>query len=239
MSQAKRARFGCHGTSVKLSRSGMAAMSGSEGAWPISPAANPANPAPSATSDSRVRAGTSLALGRPYMSTNCAKKNSTPRPFAIFWISSSLGSAATAMSSSSSWRPGCITQHRAGSRADSSTPGCRSCVRRHRVERGPEANELDGDLDHEPVVLAEVDAREILNPAQPLSERVRVHVERLRRGADVASAGKKLLQRSEERRAALAIVGCEHPDRVDGRVVRRRVERDSEQVLVRAELVVA
>ena len=51
-------------------------MSGSLGTWPISPAAKPAKPAPSLTRSSRLAAGTSFALGRPYRSTNCAKKNS-------------------------------------------------------------------------------------------------------------------------------------------------------------------
>ena len=51
----------------------MAAMSGSLGTWPISPAANPAKPAPSVTRSSRFAAGNSFALGRAYMSTNCAK----------------------------------------------------------------------------------------------------------------------------------------------------------------------
>src|SRR3954451_22356498 len=73
-------------------------MSGSLGSWPISPAANPAKPAPSATSASRLAAGTSFALGRPYRSTNCAKKNSTPRSAACSLICSSFGSPATAIS---------------------------------------------------------------------------------------------------------------------------------------------
>src|SRR5207248_9141445 len=105
--------------------------------------------------------GTSFALGRPYMSTNCAKKNSTPRPLAIFWISSSLGSTATAMSSSSSWSEGCITAHRLRSRADSSTPRRPLCVGRHRLQRGPEPHQLHRDLDHQPVVAAQVDPREL------------------------------------------------------------------------------
>src|SRR5262245_60082777 len=74
-------------------------MSGSLGSWPISPAANPANPAPSLTSPSRFAAGTSFALGRPYRSTNCAKKNSTPRSAAICRTSSSFGSPATTTTS--------------------------------------------------------------------------------------------------------------------------------------------
>ena len=41
MSQAKRATVGSQGTGVKLARSGIAAMSGSLGNCPISPAAKP------------------------------------------------------------------------------------------------------------------------------------------------------------------------------------------------------
>ena len=78
MSQANRARFGCQGTGVKLARSGIAAISGSAGTWPISPAAKPAKPAPSVARSSRYAAGISFALGRAYMSTNWAKKNSMP-----------------------------------------------------------------------------------------------------------------------------------------------------------------
>ena len=56
----------------------MARMSGEEGTWPIGPAAKPANPAPSAISPSMAETGTSLAQGLPCMSTNMAKRNSTP-----------------------------------------------------------------------------------------------------------------------------------------------------------------
>ena len=97
-SHAKRARFGCHGTGVKLARSGMAAMSGSAGTWPISPAAKPAKPAPSLARSSRHAAGISFALGRAYMSTNCAKKNSMPRSSACARISSTVGAAIVAIS---------------------------------------------------------------------------------------------------------------------------------------------
>ena len=69
----------------------MAAMSGSLGTCPISPAAKPAKPAPSVTRSSRFWTGTSFALGRAYMSTNCAKKNSIPRSFASRRMSSTVG----------------------------------------------------------------------------------------------------------------------------------------------------
>ena len=63
-------------------------MSGSLGCWPIAPAAKPAKPAPSSSSPSRCRAGTSLALGLPCMSTNCAKMNSTSFSRMWRWTSS-------------------------------------------------------------------------------------------------------------------------------------------------------
>ena len=66
----------------------MAAMSGDAGVWPIGPAANPANPAPSSIIESKFWIGTSLALGLPCMSTNCAKKNSMPSALARFLSSS-------------------------------------------------------------------------------------------------------------------------------------------------------
>ena len=78
-SQAKRATSGFHGRYVSVRLSGIAAMSGSCGPWPMSPAANPANPAPSASSPSRCATGTSFAFGLPCMSTNWANTNSTPR----------------------------------------------------------------------------------------------------------------------------------------------------------------
>ena len=56
----------------------MARMSGDDGTWPIGPAAKPANPAPSASRPSMAETGTILAQGLPCMSTNMAKRNSTP-----------------------------------------------------------------------------------------------------------------------------------------------------------------
>ena len=56
----------------------MARMSGDEGVWPMGPAANPAKPAPSASRPSMAETGTILAQGLPCMSTNMAKRNSTP-----------------------------------------------------------------------------------------------------------------------------------------------------------------
>ena len=50
-------------------------MSGSAGLWPIGPTAKPAKPAPPTTT-SIAEDGTSLAQGRPCMSTNIVRKNS-------------------------------------------------------------------------------------------------------------------------------------------------------------------
>ncbi len=69
---------GRHGAGMYELRSGMARMSGDDGVWPIGPAAKPANPAPSESSPSTAETGTILAQGLPCMSTNMAKRKSTP-----------------------------------------------------------------------------------------------------------------------------------------------------------------
>src|ERR1700733_10822812 len=69
---------GCHGAGMYELRSGMARMSGDDGVCPIGPAAKPANPAPAASRPSMAETGTILAQGLPCMSTNMAKRNSTP-----------------------------------------------------------------------------------------------------------------------------------------------------------------
>ena len=79
--------------------------------------------------------------------------------------------------------------------------------RRRRGRRAPlQLHDLDRDLDHQPVVLAQVEAGELHDPAQPLAQRVRVDVERLRGRADVAAAAQELLERLQERGRALAVV---------------------------------
>ena len=97
---------------------------------------------------------------------------------------------------------------------------------------------LDRDLDHQPVVLAQVEPRELHDPPQALAERVRVDVERLGGGADVAATAQELLERSEERGRALAVVVGDPRDGLPVRVAHAAVERHPEEVLVRAELVV-
>jgi len=107
-----------------------------------------------------------------------------------------------------------------------------------RSEGASEPDELDRDLDHQPVVAAEVDAREVGDPAEPLPERVRVDEQRVGRGTDVPAATEELLQRGEQRRTSVAVVVGELRDRVDRRVAGSRLHGDAQQVLVGAELVV-
>ena len=115
----------------------------------------------------------------------------------------------------------------------------RTCRRRGQAARGAlELDELDGDLDHQPVVLAQVDARQLHDAPQPLAQRVRVDVQRLGRRGDVAAAAQELLERGQERGRAQAIVLGEPRDRVAVGVADVGVERHPQQVLVRAELVV-
>src|SRR5215470_2959068 len=83
MSHCSTASPGCHGTSVYEVGSGTAIMSGSAGLWPIGPAAKPAKPAPPPIRTSSASIGTILAQGLPFMSTNMAKKNSTPSDSAL------------------------------------------------------------------------------------------------------------------------------------------------------------
>src|SRR5205814_5098502 len=82
MSHCSTAIPGRHGTSVYDAGSGTAIMSGSAGLWPIGPAANPAKPAPPSSTSIAVT-GIILAHGLPCMSTNMAKKNSTPSDSAL------------------------------------------------------------------------------------------------------------------------------------------------------------
>ena len=78
----------------------------------------------------------------------------------------------------------------------------------------------------------------IVDAAQALAKRIRMHVERLRRRADGAVSPQEFLERGEELRAALRIVLGDLRDQVALRVADRRVERHAQKVLVRAELLV-
>src|ERR671933_778366 len=66
------------GSTISEDRSGIAAMSGDSGPWPMYPAAKPAKPAPSRATSTRCAIGTSLALGTPASSTNELSRNLTP-----------------------------------------------------------------------------------------------------------------------------------------------------------------
>jgi hypothetical protein len=77
-----------------------------------------------------------------------------------------------------------------------------------------EPNHLHGDLDEEPVLLAEIETGQLLNAPQSLSQRVRVDVERLRRRADVSAPAEELLERAQERSLALAVVFGDLRDQV-------------------------
>ncbi len=101
-----------------------------------------------------------------------------------------------------------------------------------------ELDHLHGDLDREPVVAAEIEPRELRDPAQPLAQRVGMDVQRLRGSADRPVPAKELLERREKLCAALCVVLGELPDRVDGRVADSTVDRHAEEVLVRTEIVV-
>src|ERR1700730_16453144 len=78
MSHCSTASPGRHGVSVYDSGSGTAIMSGSAGVWPIGPAAKPAKPAPPPVRTPSASSGIIFAHGFPCISTNMAKKNSTP-----------------------------------------------------------------------------------------------------------------------------------------------------------------
>src|SRR5688572_23571829 len=163
-------------------------MSGSLGTWPISPAANPANPAPSSRSvsnASREPTGTSFALGRAYMSTNCAKTNSTPRSCMSFHALSAFHPMREPPSDVAL----CLPASTGAMKVRSLHRFPRLCVRFRRcAERLLELHHLHGDLDHEPVVAAEVEAGELADAAESLAQRVRVHEERLGSRADVPVA---------------------------------------------------
>src|SRR5712691_4174994 len=178
MSQANRARFGCHGTGVKLAGSGIAARSGSFGPWPISPVANPANPAPSANTSSRWFAGTSFAFALPYISTNCAKMNSIPI------LSTSVRTSSTDVGASAIVSP------------------FLSCGSPHPAE----LDHLRRNREREPVLAIEVDARHTLDPMQSLTKRVGMDEQCARGGDHVAAVVEVSLERVEELCPSLSVV---------------------------------
>ena len=71
-------------------------------------------------------------------------------------------------------------------------------MRHRRLQSGAEPDELHRDLDHQPVVAAEIDAREVADSPQPLPQRVRMDEEGLGRAADVAPPPEELLEGREQ-----------------------------------------
>src|SRR5262249_46015347 len=155
----------------------------------------------------REPTGTSFALGRAYMSTNCANTNSTPRSCMSFQVAS--GDCVPAIARSSS-HLGAIAVPADATRVKVRVP---HLLRRDmwdsvafRPERRLELDHLHGDLDPEPVVAPEIEARELADAPQPLAKRVRMDVQRLRGRADRAVPSEELLERRDELRAALRVV---------------------------------
>src|SRR5436305_5434151 len=134
----------------------MAARSGLWGPCPISPAANPANPAPSANRSSTWLAGTSFALGFPYISTNWANRNSIPRALISFLTSSSDAGASPIDS-----------------------PSLLSRLTR-RAAHEPKLHDLHGDGQRQPVLALQIEAGQPFDPRQALAQGVRVDVQRAR-----------------------------------------------------------
>src|SRR4051812_10182688 len=88
---------------------------------------------------------------------------------------------------------GNIARARAAADGGFLQPGGRGCVESDRVGGVLQLDELDRDLDQEPVVLSEVEAGQLHDPAQPLAQRVRMHVEGVGGRAYVAAASQELL----------------------------------------------
>src|SRR5437773_10596177 len=185
-SHANRTRFGCQGTGVKLVGSGIAAMSGSCGPCPSSPVAKPANPAPSANTSSRCAAGTSFAFGLPYISTNCAKRNSIPILSTSFLTSSTDCGASAIPTSFRSVGP----------------------------PDPPELDHFRCDRKREPVPPPQVDAGHALDPLQALPQGVGVDEERSRGGNHVPPVIEVRVERVEELRASAGVVRSEFLDPV-------------------------
>src|SRR2546430_15024385 len=117
----------------------MAARSGLCGPCPISPAANPANPAPSANASSRCVAGTSLAFGLPYISTNWQNRNSTPLS------STSLRTSLTVFGPSAAIFPPFLVGHSL---------------------HASKLHDLHGDGEREPVLPLQIDPSHLLDAPQ-------------------------------------------------------------------------
>ena len=235
MSQAKRATVGSQGTGVKLARSGIAAMSGSLGNWPISPAANPAKPAPSDDEVVEICCRHELRA-RPRVHVHELREVELDSALLdSLRMSSTVGAAASAMRLPPSLRVG----EAEITGPDAPADGCSlqalggGYVGFRPSQSLLEPHHLHRDLDHEPVVLAQVEAGELLDAPKALAERVRMDVQRLGGRADVAAPAQELLEGAKERCLPLAVVVGDASR--SGRAGRRgrRVERHAQEVLVR------
>ena len=96
--------------------------------------------------------------------------------------------------------------------------------------------ELDRQLEREQVVLVEVEPGQLLDPAQPLAQRVGVDEQRAGALDHAAALGQIALERVEQRRAPPAVVVDQQVDGGPHPVARRVVGADLDQVAVGAEL---
>src|SRR6185437_268874 len=218
-------------------------MSGDASVWPIGPAANPANPAPSVTSPSQFSIGTSLADGFAFMSTNWAKKNLMPSSSAFLRIVYASGRALT-VAIHDSFPSGNDVQNLPRICGNCELPARmagNTQVRRplSPAEGGVETQQLQLDLDHQPVLVGHVQPGQVLDPAQPLAQGIGVHVEGLGGGGDVAAAHQELLQGVQELGAVALVVGGEDAQGVPAGVAGAAVLGHPEQVLVGAKVVEA
>src|SRR3954447_5744212 len=66
------------------------------------------------------------------------------------------------------------------------------------TKRFMEPMQFQLDLNHQPVLARDVQARQVMDSAQPLAEGVGVHVQRGGGGRDVAAAAQVLLERRQQ-----------------------------------------
>src|SRR5213592_4255061 len=99
-----------------------------------------------------------------------------PRSSATRRISSMLGAATVAICGLLSSVRVKITRARPAADGAFLQPGGPGCVECGRLGGVLELDELDGDLDHQPVVLPQVEPGQLHDPPQALAQRVRVDV---------------------------------------------------------------
>ena len=106
-------------------------------------------------------------------------------------------------------------------------------------ERALEPEQLQLDLDHEPVLVLHVEAGQVLDAAQALAQGVRVDEEGLGGRGDIAPPLQILLERGQKLGAVAAVIGLELRQRVAAVVAGAAVLGHAQQVLVGAEVVEA